>query len=209
MKPALPCALLGISVSLGLLLIGCGHGRSDAGVSTQGPPPLPSGMAASTVALVTTAVPNPTAIEVSAAPRSEPISATPTPLGGPAAEQKGAHCPPVPLKDGAACKARSECTYVDCAGPGRVTVRCNGSKVSVETLPCSAFRCGGVGGIDCTGDNLCVERSSGYHDAKCVANPCAKAPVSCQCAGNLCEGASCSVDGTFVHCGGGCKGCPQ
>jgi len=205
-------------------LLGCGRTHSDSTPASalQSPPaidaePTERASAASSIS---------SAAHEDAAPRSSADQANADRAGADHARASSAasgaplssakpspnasiRCPPAPLKNGAACKARGECTYVDCAGAGRVTVRCNGTKASVEALPCSAYRCGGVGGIDCTGDNLCVERSSGFHDVQCAANPCGKAPLSCDCAAGLCNGAPCSVSGTFVHCGGGCKGCPQ
>lgn len=204
---------LAIAVSA-LALLGCGRKHSDSapavsasqsspeiGVEPTARATAPPATAVADAALED-AAPSPTAGHVSAGPVSPVSSAKLAP-------QASAPCPSVPLKNGAACKVRGECTYIDCAGAGRVTVRCNGTKASVEALPCSAYRCGGVGGIDCTGDNLCVERSSGSRDVQCAANPCGKAPLTCDCAGRLCEGAACSISGAFVRCGGGCKGCPQ
>jgi hypothetical protein len=197
-----------IALPLGILLASCNRASSEASVSLE-PPSRSSGNARGVSSPPTTRseVPAPAA---SSAPgtAAAPDSFAQSVAVQPEAKQSVAHCPKVPLKNGAACKEPGECTYVDCAGPGRVTVRCNGSKVNVETLPCGPFRCGGVGGIDCDGDTLCVERSSGYHDFKCVANPCGKAPLSCECAGSLCPGHSCTMHGTFVKCGGGCSNCP-
>lgn len=208
MRVVMRVALRGVLALLALaaLPVGCGRTQSELSEPRATPPPAASASGSAPPLIVAASHDTPLSAPASSTstPRTDdpPQHATPTP-------QASAQCPRLPLKNGDACKVRGECTYIDCAGPGRVTVRCNGSKANVEILPCSAFRCGGVGGIDCEGNTLCVERSSGYHDAKCISNPCGKGPLSCNCAGSLCEGASCTISGAIVHCGGGCKGCPQ
>jgi hypothetical protein len=110
-------------------------------------------------------------------------------------------CPAAAPAKGAACTGQFECTYFDCAGQGQTTARCNGSTVSLETLPCSPFVCGGAGGPECPSGGVCVDRGAGPMARVCVENPCGVAAVSCSCAGTFCDGAACSVRGPTIHCG--------
>ena len=110
-------------------------------------------------------------------------------------------CPAAVPATGSACTGQYECTYFDCAGQGQTTARCNGSTVSLETLPCSPFVCGGAGGPECQSGSVCVDRGAGPMARACVGNPCGVAAVSCSCAGTFCEGAACSVRGSTIHCG--------
>src|SRR5215207_9196529 len=110
-------------------------------------------------------------------------------------------CPAAVPATGAACTGQFECTYFDCAGQGQTTARCNGSTVSLETLPCSPFVCGGAGGPECPSGRVCVDRGAGPMARVCVENPCGVAAVSCSCAGTFCDGAACSVRGPTIHCG--------
>lgn len=144
---------------------------------------------------------------------AEPLRATAVTASvaaGPAGPRGGTppkKCPPRPQKAGSACGDPGlVCTYVDCPGSGETTVHCVHGKVVHETVACASFSC--AGGSDCNADQICVERASGSHRTECVANPCGKKAVTCECAGRLCEGEACTVHGRIVTCGAPCPGCP-
>jgi hypothetical protein len=125
----------------------------------------------------------------------------------PAKAPAGARCPPLPPKDGSPCNDPSlACTYVACPGAGETSVHCYRGKVVSEVVPCANFSCGG--GVECSADKICVERSHGSHQTRCVPNPCGTKALTCDCAGNLCDGEACAIHGRIVRCGSGCAGCP-
>lgn len=142
------------------------------------------------------------------APRGSAVIASV--VGGPASPRGSTppkKCAPNAQKAGSTCGDPGlVCTYVDCPGSGETTVHCVRGKIVHETVPCASFSC--AGGSECSADQICVERVSGSHKTECVANPCGKKAVTCECAGRLCEGEACTVHGRIVTCGAPCPGCP-
>jgi len=158
---------------------------------------------------------NPTSTQVAITPieSSSPEPATRTPnvkgLDAPAGGPRSApmRCPRKPPKAGATCDNPAlDCRYLDCKGVGEISVHCYRGKTIIETLACAAFSCGG--GSECQGDQICVERESGAHATRCLANPCGTNAVTCECAGSACNGEPCSSHGRTIQCGGPCPGCP-
>jgi hypothetical protein len=121
----------------------------------------------------------------------------------------GVSCPSAAPADGAPCDRAGRCTYLDCAGSGRVSAVCDGQRFNVESFPCNmtVTQCGGS---TCATDMLCVEELSGVAMRHCVANPCGTGAITCDCAGSLCpRDWSCSAITTTITCQSPCtKGCP-
>jgi len=121
----------------------------------------------------------------------------------------GVSCPSEAPADGAPCDRAGRCTYLNCAGSGRVSAVCDGQTFSVESFPCdmTVTQCGGS---TCATDMLCVEQVSGVATRQCVANPCGTGAITCDCASALCpKDWSCSALMTTITCQSPCtKGCP-
>jgi hypothetical protein len=103
-------------------------------------------------------------------------------------------CPATPPLEGASCGGQN-CVYEDCAGAGRIVASCypEGS-FQLSYGACSSVTCPGASASPCPMGSLCLKKPvGGVLTATCLANPCGRGPITCDCA--TCSGA-CSVAGT-------------
>jgi hypothetical protein len=122
-------------------------------------------------------------------------------------------CPLTPPATGDACDfcfQDSPCTYDLCGtGEGVITAACTetGSWFAESSACLPPPDCGGV---TCAPGEVCVETAGGPGISHaCAPNPCAPAPLTCDCAAELCGGEpfECTgVDGLTVSCV--CPLCP-
>ena len=101
-------------------------------------------------------------------------------------------CPQRPPVAGDPCVLSASCRYYDCAGAGRTTASCDGSRWNVRSQACAAFRCD-TG--PCAPGEICVLFASGAILPRCVANPCGSGPITCACARTVCNAADCHEGG--------------
>jgi hypothetical protein len=101
-----------------------------------------------------------------------------------------AECPAEPPAAGSSCGGPclqvSPCGYA-CDQGSSILAECAGDTWQMTSSPCSdVVPCGDQ---TCPAGQICVESAGGAgFTYSCAPNPCAPAPLSCECAGSLCGG---------------------
>jgi hypothetical protein len=113
-------------------------------------------------------------------------------------------CPESAPLNGAACDVCTQdpCVYDSCASTStRQTATCDGGRWTVSSTSC-AEPCGFTNAsLPCATGQVCVIPGALGPQPTCQDNPCGSAPLSCQCAGSLCDVGYCeSAVNDFVYC---------
>jgi hypothetical protein len=113
-------------------------------------------------------------------------------------------CPESPPANGAACDVCTQdpCVYDSCASTStRQVATCDAGRWTVSSATCPQ-RCGYAdASLPCAPGQVCVIPGALGPQPTCQDNPCGAAPLSCECAGVLCDVGYCdSAVNDFVYC---------
>jgi len=113
-------------------------------------------------------------------------------------------CPESAPVNGAGCDVcmQGPCVYDACASTStRQTATCDAGRWTVASTSC-AERCGYTdASLPCAAGQVCVIPGARGNQPTCLDNPCGSAPLSCACAGSLCDIGYCeSAANDFVYC---------
>jgi len=112
-------------------------------------------------------------------------------------------CPESPPMNGAACDVCTQgpCIYDTCPTDTRQVATCDAGRWTVSSTSCPQ-RCGYTdASAPCAAGQVCVIPGALGPQPTCQDNPCGSAPLSCECAGSLCDVGYCdSAVNDFVYC---------